>query len=270
MMEKVFKSLVITTCIATLLLISCAQLGAQEASHVPVKNVVTSLGTIYCVDQDFLPSLETKISQLRQVVRSERAKGKFVGYISIPLSPAGGGTTDINTKVSAEVKQYLEAEYGGRIWMLAPGAEEATIPSVNEKRPRGQEYMYMWTEILAGEDGRGRDFDLFYFVGPSDFWRALSLTPKTSIASLQDLADKAGLDVDAKRMFVSYYAFRASATASKGAHDEWNMLRIINEKRRADRSFGIGSQIASYFDGHAVTIDGTEGSVSTGYEGGCQ
>jgi len=151
-----------------------------------------------------------------------------------------------------------------------PGADENAISDVNGKHARGQEYNYMWTQVLGGEDGHGRDFDFFYFVGPSDFWRSLHLTPKTSFAVLDRLADEAKLTGDAKRLFVSYYAFRASATASKGSHDEWNILRLINDARRSDNAFGIADQVASYFDGRPVELDDVETSVSSGYEGTCK
>ena len=36
-----------------------------------------------------------------------------------------------------------------------------------------------------------------------------------------------------RRHFRKYYALRASSTVSRGAHDEWNIFRMINEKRRA-------------------------------------
>lgn len=260
----------VTICVTAMFGITSHRLEAQTQPETVLKNVATTLGTIYCVDQDFLPTLDAKVAQIRASLRAERSKDKFIGYISIPLSPTGGGSAEINKNVSADVKKHLESEYGNKLWMLAPGAEEATIPKVNGKQARGQEYMYMWTQVLSGENGRGGDFDLFYFVGPSDFWRTLNLTPQSSIAALEALADKSGLIMDAKRAFVSYYAFRASATASKGAHDEWNILRLINDARRADKAFGIGGQIASYFDGRPVEIDGIESSVSIGYEGACK
>jgi len=260
----------LATSVAAMLVATCYRLDAQTPTPTPVlKNVVTPLGTIYCVDQDFVPVLEAQVAKIRTMLREERSKGKFIGYISIPLSPTGGGSADINKDVSADVKKYLESEYGNKLWMLAPGAQEATIPTVNNKQARGQEYMYMWTQVLGGEDGRGRDFDLFYFVGPSDFWRTLKLTPQTSVPTLEAMADKAGLTGDAKRRFVSYYTFRASATASKGAHDEWNLLRLINEHRRSEPKFGIGDQVASYFDGRPVEVDDVESSVTAGYEGAC-
>lgn len=274
MKNKGRNCVALAICIVVALGITSRRLHAQTTptpTPTPiVKNVVTSLGTVYCLDQDFLPVLDSKVAEIRSVLRGERSKGKFVGYISIPLSPTGGGSAEINKSVSADVKKYLEGEYGNKLWMLAPGAEEAAIPAVNGKQARGQEYMYMWTQVLGGEDGRGRDFDLFYFVGQSDFWRALKLTTQTSVAALEALADKAGLTGEAKRLFVSYYAFRASATASKGAHDEWNILRLINEARRSDKAFGIGAQISGYFDGRPVEVDDVESSVSAGYEGACK
>ncbi len=255
--------------LAAALGITSSCLDAQTSPPIQLKNSTTVLGTVYCVDQDFLPTLDAKVAQIRATLRAERSKGNFIGYISIPMSATGGGLADINRRVSADVKRYLENEYANRLWMLDLGTEEATIPAVNGKQPRGQEYMYMLTQVLGGEDGRGRDFDLVYFAGPSDFWRSLNLTPRTSIATLEALADERGLTADAKRSFVSYYAFRASAISSKGAHDEWNILRLINTARRSDKAFGIGNQIASYFDGRPVSVDDVESSVSVGYEGTC-
>jgi hypothetical protein len=235
------------------------------------KATKTVLGTTYCVYEDFLPTLDAKAAKIRETVRAEHAAGKLVGYISIPLSATGGGNAEVNKAVSAAVKERLEKEYGGKLWMLAPGAEEATIPQVGGKDPRGQEYMYMWTQVLAGEDGLGRDFDLFYFTGTSDFWQKYGVTTAAqAVAKFEELADGLHLTGDPKRKFVSYYTLRASASASKGAHDEWNILRLVNEARRSNTGFGIGVQIASFYDGRPVEIDDLESSVSTGYEGACK
>jgi hypothetical protein len=34
-----------------------------------------------------------------------------------------------------------------------------------------------------------------------------------------------------KREFLNYYGLRASVAASRGSHDEWNIVRLINERR---------------------------------------
>jgi hypothetical protein len=72
-----------------------------------------------------------------------------------------------------------------------------------------------------------------------------------------------------KPNFRKYYALRASSAVSRGAHDEWNIFRMINEKRRADSRFGTPSQIPVLFDGQAVAPPQGESSVSEGYVGKC-
>ena len=56
---------------------------------------------------------------------------------------------------------------------------------------------------------------------------------------------------------------------SRGAHDEWNIFRVINEKRRADAKYGTGNQITVYFDGLGVAPPHGESGVSEGYVGKC-
>ena len=48
-----------------------------------------------------------------------------------------------------------------------------------------------------------------------------------------------------KAAFRKYYALRASSTVSRGAHDEWNIFRLINDKRRADSKFGTRHRFRS-------------------------
>ena len=62
---------------------------------------------------------------------------------------------------------------------------------------------------------------------------------------------------------------RASSTVSRGAHDEWNIFRLINERRRADAKLGTGNQIPILFDGRGVAPADAEASVSEGYVGKC-
>ena len=39
---------------------------------------------------------------------------------------------------------------------------------------------------------------------------------------------------------------------SRGAHDEWNIFRVLNERRRADGKLGAPNQIPVLFDGRGV------------------
>ena len=72
-----------------------------------------------------------------------------------------------------------------------------------------------------------------------------------------------------KAAFRRYYALRASATVSRGAHDEWNIFRLVNDKRRADTKIGTPGQIAIVFDGQGVSPPQLEATVSEGYVGKC-
>jgi hypothetical protein len=75
-----------------------------------------------------------------------------------------------------------------------------------------------------------------------------------------------------RRDFCDYYGLRASAAASRGSHDEWNIVRVINERRRHDHyrtEFGIGRQIAILFDGRALPPRPAETATAPGYVFGC-
>ena len=75
-----------------------------------------------------------------------------------------------------------------------------------------------------------------------------------------------------KRQFRNYYGLRASVTASLGSHDEWNIVRMINEKRRHDAhksEFGIARQVAVLFEGNALPPGPTETSTASGNSGRC-
>ena len=65
---------------------------------------------------------------------------------------------------------------------------------------------------------------------------------------------------DTRRAFLRYYAMRASAAHSAGAHDEWNIFVRINRKRT------LGDQISMFFDGRAASPAEMETEISPGYE----
>lgn len=72
--------------------------------------------------------------------------------------------------------------------------------------------------------------------------------------------------------FFRYYGLRASANFSLGSHDEWNIFRLINQRRRAatkDTGMVDGNvslQLAGFFDGGQLDPGSTEMGLSRGYE----
>lgn len=200
-------------------------------------------------------------------VRAARAAGRLVIYASTPISPRGGGVEKVNIEIAASVKARLEKTYGGGAWVLDPGLYQ--MANVGDRAPGGGEYMVMFTRVLAGDDGAGRDFDMAHFTGPADmrafFGCADDLTGclgrwlaarAATDASLRAVAD----NPDARRAFLRYYALRASAAYSAGAHDEWNIFVRINRKRT------LGDTIAMFFDGRALSPGEMETEISPGYE----
>lgn len=235
----------------------------------------TKLAICYCVNDEMKAAIQANVERFRQTLAAQRKAGKSVGYLSVPLTSAGGGNFDVNKEVAASVRAAIEKRFGGDfVYVLNPGTPEADLP----KGAGGAEYMLMWTALLEGPDGMG-DFDFVYFAGPQDFARYFGFDGNNDMAKLDAYYDKrAASDAGfakavqgglTKPVFRRYYAFRASATVSRGAHDEWNIFRMINEKRRSDGKLGTPAQIPVLFDGQGVAPPHLETTVSEGYVGKC-
>jgi len=254
-------------------------LAATLVVHAPVAQAAkvsecTKIGICYCVEGDLKATIATKVERFRQVLADQRKMGKAVGYLSVPLSSAGGGNFDVNKEVAENAKQAIEKRFGADyLYVLNPGTLDADLP-----KGTGSDYMLMWTTLLEGQDGMG-DFDFVYFAGPQDFARYFGFDGNNDMAKLEQYFDNRvktdpgfGKAVDGgltKAAFRRYYALRASSTVSRGAHDEWNIFKAINERRRADSKIGTTGQIPVLFDGRGVNPTDVEAAVSEGYVGKC-
>ena len=100
---------------------------------------------------------------MRRVRSCSREQGgrQVDRYLGLPLSPAGGGSFTLNSKISAQAAQNVTARFGaGSMWLLNPGTEAGDKMG----GASGADFMYMWTQILEGPTGLGEDFDFFYFA----------------------------------------------------------------------------------------------------------
>jgi hypothetical protein len=238
----------------------------------------TVLNTCYEVDPDFLPVINHAVQTLRAQVRVQE-KDKLIAYISVPLTARGGGYRPLNVEISDFLKARIESRSQGRVWALAPGKAESELPKVNGKSAEGGEYMYMWTQVLAGEDGKGTDFNFLFAAGPGEIASFFGIQNETfgavdRYASLRSKGDADFLNnvaskPEMRKRFIAYYATKASVAFSDGSHDEWNIFNEINQGRRSDRNFGLGDQIPIFFDGRAVDPAAMETKVSPGYEKAC-
>jgi hypothetical protein len=234
----------------------------------------TKIGICYCVNDELKATIASKVDKFRQMIAEQRKAGKSVGYLSVPLSTGGGGFFNVNREVAESAKAAVEKRFGADyIYLLNPGTLDADLP-----KGVGADYMLMWTTLLEGADGMG-EFDFVYFAGPQDFARYFGFDGNGDMGKLDAYFEKRVKSDPAfekavaggltKAAFMRYYALRASASVSRGAHDEWNIFRTINERRRADSKFGTTSQIPILFDGRGVAPADSEAPVSEGYVGKC-
>ena len=242
----------------------------------------TPSGVCYCVNADFKAAVAEKVDFYRKAIAAERAKGKAVGYMSVPLSTTGGGYFNVNREVAARIKERVETRYGvNSVWLLDPTSKDADLPSIGSVRAGQGDYLLMWTRILEGAKGLGEDFDFIYLVGPSDFASFFGLTGKEDMDRIAAYFDeRLARDEDLKRAvdrgtvnrqsFRNYYALRASVVFSVGAHDEWNVIRGVNQRRRDDKAFGVANQLPVMFDGHALASGEYDLAVAGGNAGACK
>jgi hypothetical protein len=261
-------------CVAAALVV-VALIPAAEV-HAAKATECTKIGVCYCVNDELKATIAAKVDAFRQTIAEQRKAGKAIGYLSVPLTSAGGGNFDVNKEVAERARAAIEKRFGADyIFVLNPGTKEADLP----RGSTGADYMLMWTSLLEGADGLG-EFDFAYFAGPQDFARYFGFDDSNDMGKLDAYFDrrvaadpafaKAVQGGLSKAAFRKYYALRASTTVSRGAHDEWNTFRMLNEKRRANDQYGAGGQIAVLFDGAAIAPPQGEASVSDGYVGKCQ
>jgi hypothetical protein len=267
----------ISAILASLVLLA----AAFAATAAPITQC-TAVNACYCVNSDFKAAVDEKVAYYRTTIAAERAKGRAIGYMSVPLSTAGGGYFNLNREVAQQVKDRVEARFGAAsAWLLNPTAKEADLPTLNGVRAGQGDYLVMWTRILEGEKGLGEDFDFVYFVGPSDFAAFFGLTGKGDMDRIAAYyEDRLAKDADMKRAvergtlsataFRNYYGLKASAAFSIGAHDEWNVIRTVNARRRDDPKLGLVNQLPIMFDGRALSSAETEQAVATGNAGACK
>jgi hypothetical protein len=262
-------------CVPASILVAATVLSTWHTpAHAAKSTECAKIGICYCVNDDLKVTIGSKVERFRQMIAGQRKTGKVVGYLSVPLTSTGGGNFNVNKEVAESAKAAIEKRFGADfVWVLNPGTLDADLP-----KGTGADYMLMWVSLIEGSDGFG-DFDFVYFAGPQDFARYFGFDGNADMAKLDAYFDKRvkadpefatavqnGLN---KAAFRKYYAVRASASVSRGAHDEWNILRLVNERRRADSKFGTGNQIPVLFDGRGLAPADSEAPVSEGYVGKC-
>lgn len=254
--------------------------GVAASAGTSVKT--TSLRTCFRVHDAIAPQVEANIASVRDEVKRQRAAGHLIAYLSTPIGGRGGGYTPLNLQISKFLGTALTKRYGPRLWVLTPDSPKK-LESVGDAEPDDGDYMYMWTQILAGDAGQGTPFDLLAIAGPSDFRNFFGHPELPALAAVEkrlqalQVSDaefrKRTSTPEAFREALSYYGLRASGAMSLGSHDEWNIFAKMNQQRReSNDDQGLHQtyrQIPVLYDGRSLSTSELEKTVSPGFEVPC-
>jgi len=115
------------------------------------------------------------------------------------------------------------------------------------------------------------DFRAIYSI-PDLAWGADGQSdPTRTVAQNRALADLKVRWAEMRRQFVRFYSLRASVNFSLGSHDEWEIFRQINIRRRQalevqdGDNLGVPEQIAGFFDQSQIDPAASEAILSRGY-----
>ena len=221
-------------------------------------------GLEFKVQPELVPEIEKLTNIISETIYKHKKNGEFIAYLSVPISPRGGGDFKTNVEITKAVAKNIVKQFGSKLWVLNPS--EYQLPEI----AGGGDYMAIWSDILAGDNGRGDDFDLIYFLGPNDVWSFFSATGEDRIGTIENwLLEKSNTDRNyleimddnkKKNNFLKFYGIRGSVAYSKGAHDEWNLISFLNSKRP------IGENISIYFDGKPIEPGDYSDLTEAGYE----
>jgi len=250
--------------------INCKDIKSKYFSTENTRLRTTVLGTDFIVRKEFDSILDEMILKTRENIRKHKDSGKIIAYISTPIGSKGGGDFYTNIEIAKEIKKNLEMRYGNNyFYALNPG--EMKIPKVDDISAKDGEYLYLFTEILAGPDGTGNYFDMFYFVGPKDIHTFYNFTGNNDLNKLEnfiiirakknpEFRENIANNLKRRKDFIRYYGVKASSSFSNGAHDEWNIAILLNKKRE------IHNRIAIHYNGTILSPSAMESSVQSGYE----
>lgn len=228
----------------------------------------SAAGVAFQINPAFLQAIDSLIAVVRDDIKVARDAGKYVAYVSVPISPRGGGHFDTNTEIARYASAAIEKRFGDSLFIVNPAAFD--LPPVGEERAGGGDYMAVWSEVLAGTDATGSDFDMIYFIGPSDVWGFFDAEGPDKLGTISRWIDRRTEEDEKfreyittgnnRQQFLRYYGLRGSSAYSKGAHDEWNIVMQLNKKRP------IGDDIAIYFDGNPIEPGDFDDTTDVGYE----
>jgi len=124
---------------------------------------------------------------------------------------------------------------------------------LSEARSLSQAVEIYFARKYALDDNFRNDFDL---IEEDGVYRPLDLSSPPERAIWHQR----------RQDFFRYYAIKAGTNFSRGSHDEWNIVFLLNAKRLAHPDiYGVEGQIAVLFDGYQVSTGSYPTPASPGY-----
>ncbi|KEQ18756.1 hypothetical protein [Endozoicomonas numazuensis] len=217
----------------------CAYVSAEPLSPLYPQTRTTCLGTQYSVRPAWDGIIEKLVISLREQIQQGRQNNKRIVYISLPLGAHNGGVRVFNEFLGTAMKQVLLNRHPqSKLEIILPGQIETELLPVDGEPPNGGEYLYMWTQVLMGEDCQGA-IDWIYYMDHRDVASLLKLSPDNPRRDLSNHLDKLASDSPSvygsiarnkedREAFLNYYLHHYSPYNSKGMRDEWNMVQWIS------------------------------------------
>ncbi|MGI9282414.1 MAG: hypothetical protein ACR2PX_22680 [Endozoicomonas sp.] len=221
------------------IVICCAGVSAEPLSPLFPQTRTTCLGTQYSVRPAWDEIIDNLVVRLRKQIQQGRSNKKRIVYISLPLNSHNGGVRAFNKFLGSEMKQALLNRYPqSELEIILPGQIETELLPFNGESASGGEYLYMWTQVLMGENCQGT-IDWIYYMDHRDVVSLLKLSPDAPRNDLSNYLDELAHDSpavygdiardnDKRAAFLNYYLHHYSPDSSKGMRDEWNMVQWVS------------------------------------------
>lgn len=105
-----------------------------DSAQTPLKYVYASApGFNFEIQPEFLGAIGALIAAVREVIAVAKAHNRLVGYLSVPVSAAGGGYRPTNVELAKYTATSVERRFGQRLMTLNPGA--FALPDVGANQP---------------------------------------------------------------------------------------------------------------------------------------
>ena len=262
--------------IAALAAAMCGALSATGAQRRARPNARRSTSAI-ASSRISKPAIDANVTKIRKLISEQKAAGKAIGYLSIPISTVGGSYFGVSSEVAARTKATVEKRLGANsAWLLNPGESDFGLPA----GANGADYMLQWTRVLEGTAGLGEDFDFFYFAGPSDFATALGLTGEADMEKIDALFDRRYATDEGLRKAVEQgkVSKARSATTMRYAPRSRSVTDRTTSGTSCASSTSAGaarptaaspSRSPVWFDGRAAVPGAYEQAIAAGDAGRC-